>query len=1329
MDDFDGEELYDGYDEDEGQAYESESLKDKYDRAKGTYDNIQDHKEKFNKLKEKYGNKSANNSAGNVGKNAGKDAAKQSGKEAAKEGAKQTGKEVAKQGSKEVAKQTGKEAGKQVAKQAGKTAVKEGAKVAAEGAAASTGVGVVVAAGIEAADKLKKVQDKIDNKIKEETGVDVKKVKRWSIPAIIFAIFMLLFIFPAMAMYSVSETATSELTTLVRTREETNNSKKLIMFTKSEIKDLLNNDLDNISEDIAKKLAEEGYTLEYEDGKYKSISYKNILKSYGSDLTNVFMPNDISNAATGMEDVLSDEESYDSLNEEDKDVAVSMKNVKKYLLAEIENFNKVEWNLSKLDAEYNYNTRKVTFDSLSKYQNDTNKFSVKTNNGLSNEAITDKSYTVKDDNNKDTMLKMPKLAKYGVDVSEGENVVARTYVDMLEPYMQKWIIPYTIYIDTQDEDFVNSIMEEMYHPATVCLFKLQKAVKTSEFEYYLECNEYRYSRIVRKSSKKSDVGENAEKQHYDYSADNGDYRLYAEGLNTRDKKLGQYIVSEEFITKAESGGYVYKQVISEIKLTPTPKIALDSSGNEMVKKITVERKLEDGATSAELTNVASFYEIINREYTIIPIDENSMPDNSTPTELIVDEETGTGKQSLIEEWSESLLMENNETEKYKVSYYDEEDYEDLGRDISRIEWYQDWIGVSHAGSYAGLPGENKDSLNSQQEAFIERISKYAIENAKVTGIYPSVTIAQCIIESGWGKDEIAVKYGNHFGQKAFSTNGNEYWSGDRVNLNASEGGKSYFKVYSKMDNYNIDDLAFYSVMDYGRNFWVTATYNAHGVFECMTKNLGPKEQLRRIAQSGYAVMLDGSITKPDGKRTYDQYLYDEFIVAYDLEKYDKDENGMDWWDGTIPAFATSLTVSGNTIGSGGLGDTLYSYDDMYFAYYQIEQWYAQSEGTLSGNTISIVNLPDGGFGWPLSTTGDTAKIYRLYGNVNSYSGNHDGIDIFNGSNTMLDNEQKLIKGVDVAATHSGTVTKVNKVTTESSYAYIEIKTEDGNFKTHYGCLSEILVSENDPVTKGQLIGKVGKTGAHSGDTELYLHYEMYYKGENVDPLKYYNIQDSEGKLVENYDEIDKTNVAPNTYSYYSSKLYVAGESFVEDGDQSAGYSGIYHSSSGRTYVEYRQDWGPWANQKIPGWSSKYNTMGKGGCWMTSCAIILSGYGHPEITPMETYKLYVSGKSGTTHGSLAMYATNANPYTVSNYQTAKNAIIKHLSEGYATKIFCKKSRGSWVSSQHSMAVLDIRSKGGTYEVYLSPVCGYKGGWLDIDYVLKGLDMYWLVKPAE
>lgn len=1329
MDDFENDELYDDdyYNQIEEDDDNEESIKDKYDRAK-------EYKEKYDKYKDKYNdfkNNRANNSAKNVGKDAGKEATKQGGKEAGKK----AGEEIAKEAGKKAAT----EAGKQVAKEGAKVAAKEGAKVAAEGAAASTGVGIVVAAAIEVADRLnkikKKVEKKLDNKIEETTGVkDASKKKKYIPLLLILAIIMLIFIVPAMAMFAVSDTATSELTTLVRAREE-NNDKKLIMFTKKEIKELLNKDIE-VSEDIASKLAEEGYTLEYENNKYKSISYKNILKGYGNDLTTIFTPNDLTGATDGMEDVLDDDTTYDSLSDNDKDVAVSMKNVKKYLMAEVDNFNDgVTWKETNLNVEY-LNLQGESFTSYSDYLNKSKKVVSDGSGSLTNKTITDKNYTVKDDDNKDTLLKMPTLSEHGVNVSldGGENQAARKFVDMLEPYMQKWIIPYTIYIDTQDDDFVNSIMQYMYHPADVSIFKLQKLVKTTNFEYYMKCHSHLEK--VKVSIDLDDLGEKSLTEfaksfiNISGSVVTGSYTY---GLNTSDNKIGREIEG----VSLEDSTLVITVKVTE--LDEPYEIATGEDGNPLVKSIKISRKKENADSVAEVSHVESFYEILNREYKIVPINENNEPDSSTPDEEIVVDSNGIGTMKVVDVWNETVQMTDSKTTKYQVSYYTEEQMEDLGRDISRIEWYQD----SYGSVSGGIDGESGSSINQTQQQYIDKFKDDALNDMNQSGVLASITLAQGILEGGSGTSSLAAKYNNHFGIKAGKS-----WNGSTVVLKTGEYDKSgnYYTINSAFRAYN---SAAESFADHSKFLWNTKGHS--------TKAGG----YRYRDCTEYAKSM--TYTAPDGGATYNykgaiQAIVDggyctdpkyvskicNIIETYKLYEIDRQST----WDGSAPAYATASSSTGtgtsSTISS-GLGETAYSYDDMYIAYYQIEQWYAKSQGTLITNTIQRVALPEGGFSWPVETSGNdnAKKVLSLYGVNNS-----DGITISTGSVYSYDDDEGLYKGANVIATHSGIVKKVVPVSDAGTYAYVEIETEDGKYKTHYGNLSEITVTEGQTISKGNTIGKIGNTGSSATGSDIYLTYKMYYNGSKVDPLQYYYIKDSSGTRVDNYSDVDKSTISSGEYTFDGSRQYSAGSSEAVDGDINQGIEYYFTNSSGRTFNCYVQNMGPWASMKYGSL-----TIGKQGCSVTAISTVISGYGY-SVTPatfsggiigiFNKLKSYIPGSHAYTNKGVKV--DSARDPEIDNGPTsqAKNAIVNHLASGKEVIIHvigptgAKRSDGTkvygsskYATSQHWMAVLDIREAGGDYEVFVAdPWSTYSPrGWRTLDSMLVSLSYYILVAEDE
>ncbi len=89
------------------------------------------------------------------------------------------------------------------------------------------------------------------------------------------------------------------------------------------------------------------------------------------------------------------------------------------------------------------------------------------------------------------------------------------------------------------------------------------------------------------------------------------------------------------------------------------------------------------------------------------------------------------------------------------------------------------------------------------------------------------------------------------------------------------------------------------------------------------------------------------------------------------------------------------------------------------------------------------------------------------------------------------------QGTDVAATGNGTVINTpksieglgNTVTIDHGFGYISI----------YGCLLKSDVRRGQKVSRGQVIGSVGKSGMASGP---HLHYEVWYQNKAINPIKH-----------------------------------------------------------------------------------------------------------------------------------------------------------------------------------------------------------------------------------
>jgi flagellum-specific peptidoglycan hydrolase FlgJ len=75
----------------------------------------------------------------------------------------------------------------------------------------------------------------------------------------------------------------------------------------------------------------------------------------------------------------------------------------------------------------------------------------------------------------------------------------------------------------------------------------------------------------------------------------------------------------------------------------------------------------------------------------------------------------------------------------------------------------------------------KDGGQMNKKMFIDTVKEGAIKGQREYSILPSLTIAQAILESGWGRSQLAVKAKNLFGIKAFAN-----WTGKRITFPTTE---------------------------------------------------------------------------------------------------------------------------------------------------------------------------------------------------------------------------------------------------------------------------------------------------------------------------------------------------------------------------------------------------------------------------------------------------------------------------------------------------------------------------------------------------------------
>ena len=104
--------------------------------------------------------------------------------------------------------------------------------------------------------------------------------------------------------------------------------------------------------------------------------------------------------------------------------------------------------------------------------------------------------------------------------------------------------------------------------------------------------------------------------------------------------------------------------------------------------------------------------------------------------------------------------------------------------LKAVEAFQRAAGLSVDGIYGPkskaaltVQCQNRGNANTKPytEAFIEKVAPMAQADQKANGILASITLAQAILESGWGRSELAVNANNLFGMKK-SLSGNT-WTG------------------------------------------------------------------------------------------------------------------------------------------------------------------------------------------------------------------------------------------------------------------------------------------------------------------------------------------------------------------------------------------------------------------------------------------------------------------------------------------------------------------------------------------------------------------------
>ena len=210
----------------------------------------------------------------------------------------------------------------------------------------------------------------------------------------------------------------------------------------------------------------------------------------------------------------------------------------------------------------------------------------------------------------------------------------------------------------------------------------------------------------------------------------------------------------------------------------------------------------------------------------------------------------------------------------------------LRKEIFTVEQMEDYINIADSVSYGKLGFQEEQIVEANEYLekikycslyeglyydydkmeFIESIEQQAYENYKKYGILPSITIGQAILESGWGKSQLALDHNNLFGIKA-----DNRWSGDIATMvtkeNYSDVIEASFRKYASKAE---------SIEDHGLFLYENERYTVNGVFAAKDY----RSQALALQSAGYSTAKN-----EDGELIYAEKLIN-IIKNYNLMLYD-----------------------------------------------------------------------------------------------------------------------------------------------------------------------------------------------------------------------------------------------------------------------------------------------------------------------------------------------------------------------------------------------------------------------------------------------------------
>lgn len=154
--------------------------------------------------------------------------------------------------------------------------------------------------------------------------------------------------------------------------------------------------------------------------------------------------------------------------------------------------------------------------------------------------------------------------------------------------------------------------------------------------------------------------------------------------------------------------------------------------------------------------------------------------------------------------------------------------------------------AEHFGKVKPTAPEQKAPVVLNEEKFVQSVA--GCLKGKKLNILPSVTIAQAILESGWGRSELATHAHNLFGIKA-----SKDWSGKTYSKKTKEQ-KPTGEIYEIIADFRAYNSFVESIMDHDAFFVSTEWRRKNYAPVLSAKNY--KDQAKALQACGYATALD-----------------------------------------------------------------------------------------------------------------------------------------------------------------------------------------------------------------------------------------------------------------------------------------------------------------------------------------------------------------------------------------------------------------------------------------------------------------------------------------